>query len=103
MGEIRKCNLTVSCISDLLTPAQENKSWTLDENTILNAGTICFDHAEKMRSVFTELLDLHLSDRKRDRASLAKGYQTMRFSGTEICTDPACASQELAQYLHGVL
>jgi len=44
-----------------------------------------------------------ITDRKRDRASLAKGYQTMRFSGTEICKDPACASQELAQYLHGVL
>jgi len=44
-----------------------------------------------------------IADWKRDRASLAKGYQTMRFSGTEICNDPACASQELAQYLHGVL
>ena len=44
-----------------------------------------------------------IDDRKRDRASLARGYQTMRLSGTEICNDPACSSQELTQYLRGVV
>ena len=44
-----------------------------------------------------------IDDRKRDRASLARSYQTMRFSGTEICNDPAFTNQELMQYLQGVV
>ena len=39
------------------------------------------------------------SDRQRDRAFKARGYDVMRFSGSEIWTDPLSVSNELATYL----
>ncbi len=57
-SEFAHSHSIVSCFSDLLGPAQENKAWVLDEDTILNAGFICFEYAEKMRSLFLELLEL---------------------------------------------
>src|SRR5262249_27865205 len=40
-----------------------------------------------------------IHDRKRDRALSAKGYEVLRYSGTEIHTDPVAASGDLADYL----
>ena len=40
-------------------------------------------------------------DRKRDRAFAAAGYRVLRFSGREICEDPARLSIELFDYLEG--
>ena len=39
------------------------------------------------------------SDRKRDRALQAKGYQILRYSGTEIYRNPAGVTADLAQHL----
>jgi hypothetical protein len=40
-----------------------------------------------------------IHDRKRDRALKAKGYEVLRYSGTEIYNDPVSASVDLAEYL----
>jgi len=40
-----------------------------------------------------------IHDRKRDRALKAKGYEVLRYSGTEIYSDPVAASMDLADYL----
>lgn len=40
-----------------------------------------------------------IHDRKRDRALKAKGYQVLRYSGTEIHADPVGASVDLADHL----
>lgn len=40
-----------------------------------------------------------ISDRKRDRALMARGYQVLRFSGTEINQDPLATANELARLL----
>lgn len=40
-----------------------------------------------------------IHDRKRDRALKAKGYEVLRYSGTEIYNDPVAASVDLADYL----
>lgn len=41
-----------------------------------------------------------INDRKRDRALKAIGYDVLRFSGSEIFTDPVGTAHELAKYLH---
>lgn len=43
-----------------------------------------------------------IRDRKRDRALKAQGYEVLRFSGTEIYSDPVAASHELAEYLWSI-
>lgn len=43
-----------------------------------------------------------IHDRKRDRALKAKGYEVLRFSGTEIYNDPIGVSTELAEYLWSI-
>lgn len=43
-----------------------------------------------------------IHDRKRDRALKAKGYEVLRFSGTEIYKDPISVSAELAEYLWSI-
>lgn len=40
-----------------------------------------------------------IHDRKRDRALKAKGYEVLRYSGTEIHADPVAASMDLAEHL----
>lgn len=40
-----------------------------------------------------------IHDRKRDRALKVKGYEVLRYSGTEIYSDPVAASTDLADYL----
>lgn len=40
-----------------------------------------------------------ISDRKRDRALHGKGYQVLRFSGTEIFTEPAQVTTEICEHL----
>lgn len=43
--------------------------------------------------------DVFIRDRKRDRALMARGYQVLRFSGSEINRDPLAAASELARVL----
>ncbi len=43
-----------------------------------------------------------IHDRKRDRALKAKGYEVLRYSGTEIHSDPVAASVDLADYLWSI-
>jgi len=43
-----------------------------------------------------------IRDRKRDRALKAKGYEVLRYSGTEIYGDPIAASADLAEYLWSI-
>jgi hypothetical protein len=66
-GEFSQAHSIVSCISDLLTPAQQNESWNFDANTMPNIGEIYFDQAVKMKSLFDEVLDLYLAERKADK------------------------------------
>ncbi|MBU3026109.1 endonuclease domain-containing protein [Zobellia galactanivorans] len=43
--------------------------------------------------------DAFVKDRKRDRLYKSKGYQVIRFSGTEIWKDPAAVSSELYDFI----
>ncbi len=42
---------------------------------------------------------IFIRDRKRDRALRAQGFDVLRYSGTEIYSDPVAASVDLAEYL----
>lgn len=43
--------------------------------------------------------DVFIRDRKRDRALKSKGYEVLRYSGSEIYSDPVAVSVDLAEYL----
>jgi very-short-patch-repair endonuclease len=43
-----------------------------------------------------------IHDRKRDRVLKSNGYEVLRYSGTEIFTDPVATSADLAEYLRSI-
>jgi hypothetical protein len=61
--DFTKAQAIVSSLGDLLG-AYDRNDHTLADITLVNAGAACFENAEKMKSLFYEVLDMYLDKKK---------------------------------------